>query len=78
MDVPVEIKKAIMCAAWNYKQVISANTQIREWLAMNHIDSDLVRDQLFECIENGSDRGHELILFFEDHSEDELYDGTDD
>ncbi|QZA69191.1 hypothetical protein 010DV004_259 [Bacillus phage 010DV004] len=78
MQVPDNIKRAIIWGGHYYKQAIAASDEIRDWMELNNIDSDIVQDQLIDCIENGTDQWQYFLNFLETHSEDQLYDGTDD
>ncbi|MCY8176576.1 MULTISPECIES: hypothetical protein [Bacillus] len=78
MHVPDDIKKAIVHSGYYYKHAIESANKIRDWMKENNISNDHVKDQLVDCIENGTDQWQNFIEFLEDHDEQELYDGSDD
>ncbi|MEC0342574.1 hypothetical protein [Bacillus sonorensis] len=78
MHVPDNIKKAIVSGGYLYKQAIEASNEIRDWMKLNNISNDLVKDQLIDCIENGTDKWQDFLEFLETHDENQLYDGSDD
>ncbi|MCY8499658.1 hypothetical protein P8917_09200 [Bacillus atrophaeus] len=78
MHVPDNIMRAIVHSGYYYKHAIESSNKIRDWMEANNINSDFVKDQLIDCIENGTDQWQNFIEFLEDHDEQELYDGSDD
>ncbi|MCV3201494.1 MULTISPECIES: hypothetical protein [Bacillus amyloliquefaciens group] len=78
MHVPDNIKKAIVHSSYYYKHAIESANKIRDWMKENNISNDHVKDQLVDCIENGTDQWQEFLEFLEDHSKEQMYDGTDD
>ncbi|OIR59216.1 hypothetical protein BLL41_21745 [Bacillus sp. FMQ74] len=78
MHVPDNIKKAIISSSYNYKQAIESRDEIRDWLEANEINSDFMKDYLYECIENGTDNRRDFLEHLETHTKEQMYDGTDD
>ncbi|MBY8913286.1 hypothetical protein KY305_11100 [Bacillus sp. YC2] len=78
MQVPDNIKKAIIYGGHYYKQAIAFGDEIRDWMESNNIDSDYVQDQLIDCIENGSNQWQYFLEFLESSDEHALNEGSDD